>query len=790
MSHSSPDATETIGQKRKQYSSCDTCKLRRVKCERESEDQACAKCVEKGIHCTTAGPQRKRPRTGKRIEQAKQLFGDGTHNVTWSNRGKLIPYSGTAFITPASDDGDFDLRGFDGIVARPLRRDSVDSRLYLAETVSWLSGELIDGYFSVTPFRLPLYRWKNFQEDFENAGRRPEQMAGLGGVIAHALIAYGAYASNSPAILGPGAPSLDNIDSEEVNFIHWGRQRAAVCESLVERAVRAAEEHGVFRIESNESILILLLLEILVGHGDTSDRRGRPFRAAALCHAQTMSEDETMLDEYTEMRGGGLGWLIYTRDTIHAAIFGRGPRLRDQDVEMLRGIDETDVQPVELPSIAEFTRALNGDILVWIPVIRIWDHITWMTRQIATRMAKGTRRPRESEDGPFPDDFWNELCRDLDDTTECVKRMHEHLSPMLPLKQLGHRFFQYYGRTNSLGCIFVNFLVHRGINQELKKLNQGLDQAYLVPLDDTANFGISEHEKHRAKLLQLKHEADGRMQKCARQLACLLLEFQNSISSRTAMGIITGVPMVYETFPVFAEILCTMPSMEEGGSADFPLETKVQEIGWLLSTFRSLGWSWADMADLIKYLEGQHARLVTLKSDLSVSSGQQTWMTPISSVPSCADSGASSFAPPTPESMQLRPLPDIVDQISGSYTSITNSERPTTGHALAERMQPFALFNAELPDAPAFLSLESSVPPAPPIVLHTETSVSALDLSDLFADLYTTTAAGEHADRMAQPGILPSSTPYEDLQEWESLFGDQAPVNWDFGHTGFSAQPQ
>ncbi|KZT57152.1 hypothetical protein CALCODRAFT_496449 [Calocera cornea HHB12733] len=780
MSNSPPEVTDEIaGKKRKLYSSCDTCKLRRVKCERDSEDVPCAKCVEKGIHCTTAGPKRKKPRTGKRIEQAKELFGDGTHNAGESSRGSLIPYSRTAPVTPASDDDSFDLRGFDSMTARPLTNDSTDARLSLSEIVSTLSSHLIEVYFSLTHYPLPLYRWKNFREQFEKAGRRPEQMAGMGGVLAHALIAYGAYASNSPAILGPGAPALNKIDQEEVNFIHWGRQRAALCKSLVDRAVRIADEHGVFRVECNESIVILLLLEMLVDHGDATRRRGRPFRTAALGHARTLSEEGNTRDEYIELQGGGLGWMLYLRDTLQAAVAGREPRLRDRDVQILCGRAMT----LGLPTMVEFAKALNGDILVWDPVIRIWDHVAQLTRQFAIRMAREAPVP-EPRDDPFADNFLWELYKDLDDTKACIKLMQAHLSQFFTFKRPGHNFFKFYCRTMSLGCIFVDFLVHRGVKQELQTLNDRLEHATLVPLDDITNFGISEHEKRRSRLLQLKHEADGRMQKCARELVSILWAMQNSLSARTGLGIMTGVHMVYETFPLFSEILCAIPSTEEGGALDFPLDTKIQEIGWLLSTWRSLGWSWADMADLIKYLEEQHARFTALKSSLASRPSQQSGVAlPVSSIRSSAEPSSSSFAPPTPASIQLSTNPDFTDMPGGAYQSATSGKRPAPGYASDLQEQALAPPNPNAPEAPAFHPPVRSVPS---IATSMATSVSGLPLSDPFADLYTMPVSSEYLDGTAQAGALPSPTSYEDLQQWASLFNDTVPLNWEFGPTGFT----
>ncbi|KZO99414.1 hypothetical protein CALVIDRAFT_380343 [Calocera viscosa TUFC12733] len=667
------------------------------------------------------------------------------------------------------------------MTARPLTTDSVDARLSLGEIVSTLSSHLIEEYFCSAQYRLPLYRWQNFRELFERAGRRPEQMAGMGGVIAHTLIAYGAYASNSPAILGPGAAAHSNIDSEEGNFIHWGQQRAAVCGKITDLAVRIADERGVFRVECNESILILLLLEMLLDHGDASGRRGRPFRVAALGHARALYEERSKSNEYPELQGGGLGWHFYTRDTMQAAVAGLKPRLKDRDVQMLCGQERI----LDLPTPEGIAQALNGEILAWIPVIRIWNHITHMTRQLALRMA----RDAGSRDDPFDDNFLWKLYQDLDDTTAAIQLMQARLSEFFTSKKPSHNFFQFYCRTNSLGCILVNFLVHRGVKQELQNLHERIDRAYLTPLDDITDFGESEHEQRRSRLLQLKHEADGRMHDCARELASVLWSMQNALPARTGLGIMTGVPMMYETLPTFAEILCTTPSTEEGGSQGFPLATKVQEVGWLLSTYRSLGWSWADMADLIKYLENHHTRLMALKSRLAVLPTHRKWAAhPASRIRPSVKRATSSFAPPTPESMEAAPRPDLFDQPSGDYTSIASTQGAGTVYAAA-LMPPQALTlrNLQTSEAPDFVS---HVLPEPSMMIGTGTSTTSVQVFDPFADMYTMDVENEMLDDgMVQPGGLSSPPSYEDLQQWASLFSDQVPPNWDFGHSGFSPPP-
>jgi len=433
-----------------------------------------------------------------------------------------------------------------------------------------------------------------------------------------------------------------------------------------------------------------------------------------------------------------------------------------------------------------------------------------MTRQFAIRMAKDAPVPERRED-PFADNFLWELYKDLDDTKACIKLMQAHLSQFFTFKRPGHNFFKFYCRTMSLGCLAVDYLVHRGVIQELQALNERIEHANLVPLDEISNFGISEHERRRSKLLQLKNEADGRMRKGARELASILWAMQNSLSARTGLGIMTGIGMVYDGLPQFAEILATMPSREEGGTEDFPLETKIQEVRWLLSTYRSLGWSWVDMADAIKYLEDQLARLEGMRSGItapnpspgvglpvsSVRSGAEADKLspqagvglPVSSVRSSAEPSSSSsgatLLPPTPASVKFGPPQDFEEHGGynhlGGVDFVTGGERPTSGYAADIQAQALAPLNMLPPEAPAHI---------PQITTSTGASSISLQLTDPFADLYNMTVSSEYLDGTAQAGHMPSPTSMEDLQQWASLFNDQVPLNWEFGHTGFTPQPQ
>jgi hypothetical protein len=60
--------------------SCESCKLRRVKCIR-AESGVCSQCERKGLPCTLPVKQPRKPykaRTGARMEAVKEMYGTGS----------------------------------------------------------------------------------------------------------------------------------------------------------------------------------------------------------------------------------------------------------------------------------------------------------------------------------------------------------------------------------------------------------------------------------------------------------------------------------------------------------------------------------------------------------------------------------------------------------------------------------------------------------------------------------------------------------------------------------------
>lgn len=317
--------------------SCDSCSLRRVRCIRldpslgtESE---CKKCKDKGILCTTnrVVGRRKQQRSGKRIEEARRTFGrikaDGT--VQLAER----------VDRPSDDLGD--------AVFGDLSQASTDDRLAVASLSSALTMGLLDAYFDIAHLQLPKsfhrrLRYVNPRRGEFNPleSARDRQREDMMEVLQAVVIAFGARASDSPAILGNDAPKIQELKQRgaigggigivdastvkvepdaatgepEFDPTEWGRRREEVCRTLLERALRLCDEKGAMRIATVESVVALMMLEILIDReprlcppladvtwadplirdatdGDPTARRGRPLSLAAIGHVRTLMDD-------------------------------------------------------------------------------------------------------------------------------------------------------------------------------------------------------------------------------------------------------------------------------------------------------------------------------------------------------------------------------------------------------------------------------------------------------------------------------------------------------------------
>lgn len=74
------------------------------------------------------------------------------------------------------------------------------------------------------------------------------------------LVAFGAFISDSPLILGNDAPRLEELDRDQsgtMDLSLWSQRRRGFCHKLVDQIVDLIDRRGIFRVSTTVSRLLL-----------------------------------------------------------------------------------------------------------------------------------------------------------------------------------------------------------------------------------------------------------------------------------------------------------------------------------------------------------------------------------------------------------------------------------------------------------------------------------------------------------------------------------------------------
>lgn len=104
----------------------------------------------------------------------------------------------------------------------------------------------------------------DFHMTFNRAGRRLDQLSDANQVLCATLIAVGARCSDHPAVIGNGGLRITDLAEatrQNVDLSPYGKAREGVYRQLVTQALEFADEKGIYRQKSAESIATLMFLE-------------------------------------------------------------------------------------------------------------------------------------------------------------------------------------------------------------------------------------------------------------------------------------------------------------------------------------------------------------------------------------------------------------------------------------------------------------------------------------------------------------------------------------------------
>jgi len=110
---------------------------------------------------------------------------------------------------------------------------------------------------------------------------------------------YGALQSDHPLILGPNAPSLQNIKAaaSAEDLSRYARLRAPFCQRLADRVVGMADARGYFRKADLESVTILRTVGRLVTNmAGRETKAALPYLGVLVDHLQSLRDAGTVSD--------------------------------------------------------------------------------------------------------------------------------------------------------------------------------------------------------------------------------------------------------------------------------------------------------------------------------------------------------------------------------------------------------------------------------------------------------------------------------------------------------------
>lgn len=265
---------------------CDACRVRRTKCIRSDPyDPTCESCSKKQLICTQLrnGGLRYKPRSGKRIQAAAAAFGVKTPS---SAGVKAALLQARHRIPMGPNESGFMGANLNGVMVHHLSERSMENVLSVTEMSESMLSQLVDQYFGLATFAVPIVAWNNLQRRFERAGRRLQQLDVLTEVrVGHAqlgfqanerplqtlvlaCITFAAMSSDHPAIVGPNAPRLSQIQQlgSSVNLTPYSKRRQEFCRPLIDRVANMVEQRGCFRVASPETVSLLGMTADLIGY--------------------------------------------------------------------------------------------------------------------------------------------------------------------------------------------------------------------------------------------------------------------------------------------------------------------------------------------------------------------------------------------------------------------------------------------------------------------------------------------------------------------------------------------
>lgn len=566
--------------KRKQLVACDSCRLRRVKCDRADKSGGpCSECEKKKITCTDTYVKNKPKtvRSGKLIQQAKALYGD--------DPVKTISPPALAETTPPSSAAHLPVVNQHTTPRPPSRQDLVhlstcssQSQLIYSQITRDIASELISTFFSVQHQICPLVDQAQFEIAWNLAGHVAENLTPANECLAAVLQAWASKISDSPLIVGYGAPGLEDVRKGGGDLTVIGNRREEFAQAMTERALRLVDEKGLLRISSAAACSALTLLEFLVTFDDTSrvKTRGRYLMVGACEHLRNLSLGQC--DDITEslvppeqLSGGTLLWMVYTRDALVASLAGRYSCFTESELTSLCDLFTNPITADVLPYISSHdTRMLSG-----LAVASMFRHVVACVRKSIDLLTSPLARR-----SPLQEASLNQIWSEIDNSshlTSLFRRSVESADFDPEAASKTHVWFRDLAGIKGQHTLGVHLMICQRLDEEEARVTKEGRQ----PVKEDGS------ESYLAMLRRLKDASDERFLQVAREWTAMIKTYGSEVLHSAFFTVEYTRDYLHHMVETLA--------WEQGGSVHYSWANKVDECAALVGIMQIVGWSWAGL---------------------------------------------------------------------------------------------------------------------------------------------------------------------------------------------------
>ncbi|GAA5897114.1 hypothetical protein JCM6882_001796 [Rhodosporidiobolus microsporus] len=569
--------------KRKQLVACDSCRLRRVKCDKaEKLGGACSECEKKSITCTDSYVKN-RPkvvRSGKLIAQAKLLYGDpgSSASPTGHNGAPISPDSAVGGDAPSPIE---DVRRASSASAgHVVAVKPAEGRLMGSQMNHDVAEKLTHTFLTHLHPQCPLFDQDAFMQAFEAAGRVAENMTPANECLALVMQAWAARFSDFHLILGAGAPTHSEIRQSGASgrdFTILGNRRDVFAKAMAERAIQAVDRRGVLRNSSAVGSAALTLLEFLVCFDDPhrTSTRGRYFLSNAVEHLRNLQlgqcdepGEECMPPE--RAANGTMLWVVYTRDAVASLFGGRNCSLTDDDLALLCDLFvapfAADPQP--------FVSSTDARTLSGIAVAAIFRFCVSSIRNTISRLTGPLPRRQRLEE-PVLHELWAEL----DESARLAGVFRQSVqSAMLGPEYKSDIWFRDLIVLRAQHTLGIHLSIVARIREE--------EAAAQEPQTE-------DNGPYLDLLRRVKRQSDGRLLAVSRDYAGLVHGYGSDLLHSAAFSIEYSASFLH----------CMVESLaweQGGGNESWGWGNKVEEVTNLIEALKLIGWCWAGYDRLIE----------------------------------------------------------------------------------------------------------------------------------------------------------------------------------------------